>query len=85
MSIEKTSLHCQTEHAWKCYKSKSRVTDQSISRFKSGTLNTCSPLPPYFSVDHLGERKQLANNSKVVKIIAAKDVLKSYLEVPKNR
>ena len=61
MSIEKTSLHCQTEHVWKCYKSKSRVTDQSISRFKSGTLNTCSPLPtpPYFSVDHLGERKQL--------------------------
>lgn len=40
---------------------------------------------PYFSVDHLRERKQLANNSKVVKIIAAKDVLKSYPEVPKNR
>lgn len=41
MSIEKTSLHCQTEHVWKCYKSKSRVTDQSISIFKSRTLNTC--------------------------------------------
>ena len=41
MSIEKTSLHCQTEHVWKCYKSKSRVTDQSISSFKSRTLNTC--------------------------------------------
>ena len=41
--------------------------------------------PPHFSVDHLRERKQLANNSKVVKIIAAKDVLKSYLEIPKNR
>lgn len=40
---------------------------------------------PYFSVDHLRERKQLANSSKVVKIIAAKDVLKSHLEVPKNR
>ena len=49
------------------------------------SLLATPPPHPYFSVDHLRERKQLANNSKVVKIIAAKDVLKSYLEVPKNR
>ena len=49
------------------------------------SLLAAPPPPPHFSVDHLRERKQLANNSKVVKIIAAKDVLKSYLEVPKNR
>ena len=59
-----------------------------ISRSRGLSLEPsllASPPPPYFSVDHLRERKQLANNSKVVKIIAAKDVLKSYLEVPKNR
>lgn len=92
MSIENTSLHCQTEHIWKSLKnlstqletkSISRVINQSVSSFMSGTLNTPPPPPLFFY--HLTERKQLANNLKGIKIIAAKDVSKSNPEVPKNR
>ena len=47
--------------------------------------SVATPPPHLFFRRSFKREETVTNNSKVVKIIAAKDVWKSYLEVPKNR